>query len=130
MGKTASNDDRLDASLAETFELLAWEIELAGARCIRLDALIGAMMDKVPEHEQAALADGIQAVDLLSQHLTGLSAFARRMGGVVPSDMTAPVQAALDEITLGALADRMSSALGGADRGIVGGEEAGDLDLF
>jgi hypothetical protein len=122
--------DRLVASVADTFDLLAWEIELASARCIFLDAMIGDMMKAVPEGRQSALLEGLHTVDLLAQHLTGLSAFARKMGGAVASDVVAPVQDALGDITLGALADRMSSALGGAERGINDGDEAGDLDLF
>jgi hypothetical protein len=131
MAETAEQlEERLEASVAETFELLAWEIELASARCIFLDSMIGDMMKKVPEDQQGALLEGMHTVDLLSQHLTGLSAFARKMGGTVDPDVKASVQEALDDITLGALLDRMSSALGGDERGINDGDQAGDFDLF
>jgi hypothetical protein len=122
--------ETLEASIASTFELLAWEMELAGARCILLDSVIGGLMDQAAPEKQAALTEGLHTVDLLSQHLTGLSAFARKMGAATSPEMMAPVHEALADITLGALADRMSSALGGLERGINDGDDAGDLDLF
>lgn len=116
--------------MASTFDALAWEIELAGARCIALDSLVGALMPTVPPEHREQLMESMQAVDLLAQHLTGLSTFARRMSLSVATDVSAPVEIALSEITLGALADRLSSALGGAERGVDDGQDAGDPDLF
>jgi hypothetical protein len=40
------------------------------------------------------------------------------------------VGASLNQISLGALADRMSVALGGTEKGLNDGDGAGDLDLF
>ena len=130
MDGNGPHTETLEASIASTFELLAWEIELAGARCILLDSVIGGLMDEVAPDKQAALTEGLHTVDLLSQHLIGLSAFARKLGALAPAEVTAPVHQALAEITLGALADRMSTALGGQERGINDGDDAGDLDLF
>ncbi|MDP3747501.1 MAG: hypothetical protein Q8Q88_10690 [Phenylobacterium sp.] len=123
-------DGGLEASAATTFDALAWEIELAGARCIFLDKLIGELMKTTPESERTRLIEGMQAVDLLSQHLTGLSAFARKVSENVCDEVMVPVQAAIDDITLGVLADRMSTAFGGEEMGINQGDDAGDLDLF
>ncbi len=120
----------LQASASTTFDALAWEIELAGARCIFLDKLIGDLMRTMPSEERTRLMEGMHAVDLLSQHLTGLSAFARKVSEHVSEDVEVPVQAALDDITLGVLADRMSTAFGGEEMGINQGDDAGDLDLF
>jgi hypothetical protein len=120
----------LHASMATMLDVLAWEIELAGARCIYLDSMIGKMMKTVPETEQHVLVEGMHTVDLLAQQLTSLSAFARHMSGLAPEDVSASVDTALGDITLGALADRMSVAFGGNERGIYDGEDAGDLDLF
>jgi len=120
----------LEPSVASTFDALAWEIELAGARCISLDSLIGALMPNVPPEHREQLMESMQAVDLLAQHLTGLSTFARRMSLSVATDISAPVDIALSEITLGALADRLSTALGGAEKGVDDGQDAGDPDLF
>jgi hypothetical protein len=124
------NDKSLQASVATTFDVLAWEMELAGARCIFLDSIIGEMMKSIPEDKQAAFVEGMHTVDLLSQQLTSLSAFSRRMSDSVGAEVLAPVGLALGDITLGALADRMSTAFGGEERGINEREEAGDLDLF
>ena len=123
-------DSKLDASLASTFDVLAWEVELAGARCIFLDSVIGEMMKVVPEAEQGRFVEAMHTVDLLSQQLTSLSAFTRRLSSVVPSESSLEVGEALGDISLGALADRMASALGAQERGINEREEAGDLDLF
>lgn len=119
----------LKASVANTFDVLAWEIEVAGARCIFLDAMIGDLMRSVPKEDRDRLVESMHAVDLLSQHLTSLSAFARQMGADAPPDACAPVASAISEITLGALADRMLTAFGGHEP-VADGADAGDLDLF
>ena len=130
MGAQVRVKDTLQASTATLFDALAWETELAAARCILLDAVIGEMIKAVPESSQAEFLDGMHTVDLLSQQLTGLSAFARRMSGSANPVVSAPVNEALDEITLGSLADRMCAAFGGDEQGIDGRDQAGDLDLF
>ncbi len=122
--------ETLEASVATMFDVLAWEMELAAARCISLDAIIGEMIKAMPDERQNEFLESAHTVDLLSQQLTSLSAFARRMSGDVESDVSAKVDGALGDITLGALADRMSVAFGGKDRGINEREDAGDLDLF
>lgn len=123
-------DSGLEVSVAAAFDVLAWEIELAGARCIFLDTIIGELMETMPEAQRARLLEGMHGVDLLGQHLTGLSAFARRMSQNAPAEVLTPVQVALDDITLGALADRMTTAFGGVEKGVNDGDDAGDLDLF
>ena len=121
----------LEASVSTALEVLGWEIELAGARCIFLDKLIGELMQVTPPDQRERLLEGMQAVDLLGQHLTGLSAFAHRVSLDAPQDAHAPVSAALAEITLGALADRMFTAFGGKeDETADDAADAGDLDLF
>jgi hypothetical protein len=110
--------------------VVAWEIELAAARCLMLDALLGQIMLRLPEEEQAEFRDGVHTVDLLSQQLTCLSSFARIMSDAVSADVSAQVDEALGGITLGALADRMTTALGGQEKGLNDGEAAGDVDLF
>ena len=116
-------------SVAMTLDVLAAEIELAGARCIFLDRTIGEVMDGLPEQERDRLVQGLHAVDLLAQHLTSLSAFVRGLSLVVPEEVAAPVEAALSEITLGALVERLTVALGGEDAD-VDDADPGDLDLF
>jgi len=123
-------ESRLDASLASTLDVLAWEVELAGARSIFLDSVIGEMMKVIPETDQGRFVEAMHTVDLLSQQLTSLSAFTRRLSSVAPTGSSVAVGEALGDITLGALADRMASALGAEERGINERDEAGDLDLF
>jgi len=123
------SESALKATIADTLDVLAWEIELAAARSIYLDSVIGQMIGLLPEERKAEFVESMHIVDLLSQQLTGLSAFTRRMSGDVP-DVSASVHTALNQISLGALADRMSVALGGVERGVNDGDGAGDLDLF
>ncbi len=103
---------------------------MAGARCIFLDTLIGKLLMTVPPEHREQLLEGVQAVDLLSQHLTGLSTFARGLSQTVEARETIGVTAALKSITLGALADRMTTSFGGEEAGLNDGDDAGDLDLF
>ena len=117
--------------VAVTLDVLAAEIELSAARCIFLDRIIGEVMEGLPEGERARLMQGLHAVDLLSQHLTGLSAFARSVSAAAPEGVGVPVDAALSEITLGALAERMSASLGvAADDEAEDAPDDGDVDLF
>jgi hypothetical protein len=129
MDGSDTTDSTLKATIADTLDVLAWEIELAAARSIYLDSVIGQMIGLMPEARKAEFVESMHIVDLLSQQLTGLSAFTRRMSGDVP-DVSAHVHTALGQISLGALADRMCVALGGVERGVNDGEGAGDLDLF
>lgn len=121
----------LTPRVAATLDVLAAEIELAGARCIFLDQIIGDVMDRLADADRERMLQGLHDVDLLSQHLTSLSAFARGMSLVIPAEVTAPVGSALSEITLGALAERMVAGLGGDDDDEAAeAPDAGDLDLF
>ena len=129
MDGTELSESALKATIADTLDVLAWEIELAAARSIYLDSVIGRMIVLLPEARKAEFIESMHVVDLLSQQLTGLSAFSRKMSGDVP-DVSASVRTALNQISLGALADRMSVALGGIERGLGDGDGAGDLDLF
>ena len=120
----------LHSDVATTFDVLSWELELAGARCIFLDTLIGKLLTTVPPEHREQLLEGVQAVDLLSQHLTGLSTFARQLSQTAAAQEPIAVSAALKSITLGALADRMTTSFGGEEAGLNDGDDAGDLDLF
>jgi hypothetical protein len=130
MSATLEIEGGLDASIESALDVIAWEIELAGARCIQLDSIIGEVIEQLPPESQARMLEGLHAVDLLSQHLTGISAFARDFSSAVPEEARANVGEALGKITLGALADRMCAALGGVEKGLSDGDGAGDLDLF
>lgn len=125
LGKT-----KLEASVAATFDVVAWELELAGARCIQLDTIVGELLQTMPIAQRERLTEGMHTVDLLSQHLTGLSAFMRRLSEDAPAQAVTPVSRALAEVTLGALADRMFTAFGGEEEVLVGELDAGDVDLF
>ena len=129
MDAAAKVEERLTPSVATTLDMLAAEIELAGARCIFLDRVIGEVMDGLSDAHRQRMMQGLHSVDLLAQHLTSLSAFARGMSLAVPADIAAPVHGAIAEITLGDLAERMMAGLGGGDSDDERAD-AGDLDLF
>jgi len=116
-------------SLATTLDVLAAEIELAGARCIFLDRIIGEVMDGLSDVHRARMMEGLHGVDLLAQHLTSLSAFTRGVSLQAPPELTVPVDEALAEITLGALAERLSAGLGVANDDSEP-PPSGDVDLF
>jgi hypothetical protein len=126
----ASLEGGLPASVASAFDALAWEMELAGARCTLLDTAIGELVATLPAELQAKAIGEMHAVDLLSQQLAALSSFARKVGGQVSHDVAVDVHFALSDITLSAVADRMLAALGGKSQNIFEGEAAGELDLF
>jgi len=125
----AAADGLLTPSVAVTLDVLAAEIEVAGARCLTLDRVIGEMMERLSEEDRARMLYGLHGVDLLAQHLSCLSAFARGMSQAVPAGLTAPADHAISGITLGALAERMAAGLGGPAPVSVIGDD-GDVDLF
>jgi hypothetical protein len=127
---TAAAARATEAGLAETFNAIAWEVELAGARCMMLDSLIGQVMKDLPPERREQLVQGLHTVDLLSQHLNGISAFVRQLTETAPPEVSLEVAQALSTVTLGALADRMRSSLGGPEEGIEERADAGELDLF
>src|SRR5687767_14518307 len=65
MGVHTNLEAGLQASVATTFDVLAWEMELAGARCLMVDAIIGELMQTLPEDLRGRLHEGMHAVDLL-----------------------------------------------------------------
>ena len=104
--------DAFAPSVAVTLDVLSGEIELAAARCIRLDRILGEIMDRLPSAERQHLTESLHGVDLLAQHLTGLAGFTRTMSFAAPEDIVAPVEHALAGLTLGALAERMADGMG------------------
>jgi hypothetical protein len=116
--------------VASAFNALAWEMDLAGARCTLLDNAIGELVATLPPEHQARAIGEMHAVDLLGQQLTALSSFARKVGGQVSQDVAVDVHFALSDITLSAVADRMLAALAGQPQVIFDADGAGELDLF
>jgi hypothetical protein len=128
--EAAPQEDVPGPGLDEVLEIVAGEIELAGARCLFLDSLIGDLMREPSADSHARLHEGLQTVDLLSQHLAGLSTFVRQLSIDTPSGLPAPVSVALGEVTLGALADRLTTSFGWEGGDIDDRADAGDVDLF
>lgn len=116
-------------SVATTLDVLSAEIELAAARCIRLDKTLGDFMDRLPTAERQTLTESLHGVDLLAQHLTGLACFARNMSFAAPQDAAAPIDGAIASLTLGALAERMAEGLG-APIAEADDVDPGEVDLF
>ncbi|MGZ8408163.1 MAG: hypothetical protein ACXWVJ_09070 [Caulobacteraceae bacterium] len=129
MDARLAEDRVLTPSVATTLEVLAAELEIAGARCITLDRVMGEVMAALPEADRVRMLSGLHDVDLLGQHLTNLSAFSRGLSDSLPSHLTACVAGAISSLTLGALADRMVAGLGGGPAAARDASD-GDLDLF
>lgn len=117
-----------EPSVSASLAVLAAEIELAGARSLSLDRLVGEVMGGLTAEHRGRLVQQLHEVDMLTQHLASLSAFARALGEAIPPAVTAPVDAALGDISLGALAQRMAAGLNGG--AIAARAESGELDLF
>lgn len=131
MGARNYGSMRVDASMAATLDVLAWEIELAGDKCLELDAAIGRTMASLPDEHRGLLIEGLHTIDLLSQHLSNLTAFTRIMSADAPPTIMAPVGRAIGAITLGALAERFATAFGiDDDTEIVDTVEAGEVEFF
>ncbi len=120
----------LRSEVPHAFDVLSWELELVGARCIFLDNLTGKLLGAVAPELRKQLLEGVQAVDLLSQHVTGLSSFSRQLSQCEDTFGIVDVASALKTITLGAMADRMTTSFGGVESGLGDGDGAGELDLF
>src|SRR5688572_13729596 len=108
-----SGHDVSEPRVSVSLEVLAAELELAGARSLALDRLMGEVMATLAAEHRGQLVQRLHEVDLLTQHLTNLSAFTRALGDAVPAAVTAPVGAALGDISLGAMAQRMAAGLSG-----------------
>jgi hypothetical protein len=117
-------EPRVSASL----EVLAHEIELASARALSLDGLMGEVMQGLTAEHRSALLRRMHEADLLTQHLTSLAAFARGLGDAACPTLTVPVESALSAISLGALAERMAAGLNGG--AVSARADSGDVDLF
>jgi hypothetical protein len=130
MGSLAILEQHQPASVASAFDALAWEMELAGARCVLLDGAIGELLNSLPEEKKAKVLAEMHAVDMLSQQLSAAAMFARKLSDQVVQGVAVDVPCALGDITLGAVADRMLSALSGKPQEVFDGEGAGELDLF
>lgn len=131
MGAQTQGSMVIEATMAATLDVLAWEIELAGAKCLQLDTAIGRTMESLPDEHRGLLIDGLHTIDLLSQHLSNLTAFARRMSADSPSTIMAPVNSAIGDITLGALADRIATAFGATSASeLASGVESGEVEFF
>jgi hypothetical protein len=125
------DDSRTAApSVATALEVLAAEIELASARCLTLDRVLGEVLERLPAEHRGRLLPELHGVDLLVQHLAGLSAFARGVGAAATPTMTVAVDAALSEITLGALAERMAAGMACGRRLCGRTPSDGEVDLF
>lgn len=115
MSAQKSVEPGLEAALGDMLDVMAWELELAGARCLALEEIVSDLMRTVPVEHRGGLLESLQTVDMLTQHLTSLSAFARKLSEDAPSDAVVPVADALAGITLSAVADRMTTAFGGEE---------------
>jgi hypothetical protein len=116
-----------DLPVCEVFDRLSWEIELAAARCLLVDKVVGQMVELLPG-DRAGFLETLHGVDLLHQHLQGLAVFSRTLSQRASKRARVSVVDALDAVTLGSVVERLRASMGA----FVDPDEpaAGDVDLF
>ena len=116
-----------DLPVCEVFDRLSWEIELAAARCLLVDKVVGQMIELLPG-DRAAFVESLHGVDLLHQQLQGLAVFSRTLSQRASRRARVSVVEALGAVTLGSLVERLNASMGAfVDPDDVA---AGDVDLF
>lgn len=113
-----------EARMDLVFAALASELSMALDSCVRLDGAVGKLLaDASPEQRSAVLKE-LAVVDHLHQHIGALGRFASELAA------DADAERALQAVTLGEVARRLSASLGRADGAEVDPASEGDLDLF
>ena len=117
-----------DLPVCEICDRLSWEIELAAARCLLIDKVVGEVVENLSFAARAKVLAALQDVDVLHQELQGLAAFSRTLTRGASRRARVSAAEAINAVSLGVLAERLGASMGA----YVDAEGAapGDLDLF
>lgn len=115
-----TSQSRMDA----VFAALAAELAMAQDSCVRLDGAVGRLLEGASPEQRNAVLKELAAVDHLHQHIGALGSFTRELAADPDAGR------ALQAITLGEVAQRLSVSLGGQDAPAETAASEGDLDLF
>lgn len=111
---------------------LAAELDHAGELCGRLEELVSRLADAVDGEPKMLALSEAQTLDVLTQHLAGLSIFMRGLSHQIATARNIDPDAVLAEITLGDLAGRLRTCLYDATLAPPPKDDggSGELDLF
>ena len=112
------------AGMDAVFTALAAELAMAQDSCVRLDGAVGRLLEGASPEQRKAVLEELAVVDHLHQHIGALGSFARELAA------DADAGRALQSITLGEVAQRLSLSLGQQAASAGDAVSEGDLDLF
>ena len=110
------------AAMTDVLSAVAGELMLAQGTCARLDGALGQLLDAAPADQRGAVMRELHVIDLLNQQIAAVAGFVERLSTGLETGMTIQVGEALGAITLGEVAQRISSGVGHA------APEAADTD--
>lgn len=111
---------------------LAAELDHAGDLCARLEDLVSRLTVSVDGEAKLLALSEAQTLDMLTQHLAGVSLFMRGLSDQIATARNVDADAVLAQITLGDLAARLRACLYDATLAPPPKEDggSGELDLF
>ena len=116
------------AAMTDVLSAVAGELVLAQTTCERLDGALGQLLDTAPADQRGAVMRELHVVDLLNQQIAAVAGFVERISGRLEEHVTIEVGDALGAITLGEVAQRISSGVGHAEPDAA--QAAEDVDFF
>lgn len=118
----------VQAPMTDVLSAVAGELGLAQSTCARLDGALGRLLSAAPADQRGAVMQELHAVDLLSQQIAAIAGFVEHVSGGVGEGLVVDVGHALGAITLGEVAARIGSLVGGD--ALAPAAEADDIDFF
>ena len=116
-------EETTQGKMDTVFAAIAAELAMAQDSCVRLDGAVGKLLQGATPEQRSAVLEELAVVDHLHQHIGALGSFARELASAADADR------ALQAITLGEVARRLSLSLGRAPCAEAAADD-GDLDLF
>jgi hypothetical protein len=116
------------AAMTDVLSAVAGELVLAQGTCARLDGALGQLLQSTPADQRGAVMRELHVVDLLNQQIAAVAGFVERISTGLGHGVTIEVGEAIGAITLGEVAQRISSGVG---RPAPATADAGDdVDFF
>ena len=103
----------VEASMTDVLSAVAGELGLAQGACARLDGALGELLLAADAGQRGAVMRELHAIDLLNQQIAALAGFVGQLSGGLGQEIKIDVGDALAAITLGEVAVRIGSGVGG-----------------